>query len=280
VLALSLALSAAVCWGFADFLGGLLSRSLSGHIVGLVTQAFGLALLLMAVPLIAGGIQLDDHSIVYVVVAGIATAVGVVSIYGALAIGPMSIVAPIVASAVVVPVIVGLTAGDRPAPVQLIGLGIGAVGLIAATRPQAETSHDHISRAAFFLSGIAAASFGTTLATTGPAVDANLLGGIAGIRLTTVLCLVAFLPLTRPSWQGLQPALPSLALVGMADISAQGFYAGATMVGLLSLVGFVTALFPAITVIFAWIILRERLAPMQTVGLAAGLLGLAMIAAG
>ena len=58
--------------------------------------------------------------------SAVAGMIGLAAFYRALAIGNMGVVAPISACAAVVPVVVGLAAGDRPAALQMAGLAAGA----------------------------------------------------------------------------------------------------------------------------------------------------------
>jgi drug/metabolite transporter (DMT)-like permease len=67
------------------------------------------------------------------VIAGLSSMIAVSSLYKALAIGSMSIVAPISAAYPVVPVIYGLSRGERPSGLQLAGMLLIVVGVIVAS---------------------------------------------------------------------------------------------------------------------------------------------------
>ena len=114
MLAALLAISASCSWGVSNFVAGLESRRRSVWTVTAVSQiasALSAALLL----LFASGETLTVRNVVWAVIAGICGATGIVAFYRALALGAMSVVAPIIAAQVVVPVAVGLALGERPA---------------------------------------------------------------------------------------------------------------------------------------------------------------------
>jgi drug/metabolite transporter (DMT)-like permease len=72
--------------------------------------------------------------------------------------------------------------------------------------------------------------------------------------------------------------LPLLLLIGCGDLVANGLYAFASSNGLVSLASVLGSLYPAMTVVLARFVLHERLRPVQQVGIAACLVGSALIA--
>ena len=74
-----------------------------------------------------------DGFLVAGVIAGVSSLVAVTSLYKALAIGSMSIVAPINAAYPIVPVIYGLAQGERPSALQLGGMALVVLGVIVAS---------------------------------------------------------------------------------------------------------------------------------------------------
>src|SRR5215208_6324868 len=89
-----LAFVASISWGVADFLGGLKSRSLSLLVVLVVSQLAGL-LAMVAVILIRGAGPPEPRFIPFAMAGGLAVAMGLGAFYRALAVGTMSVVAPI-----------------------------------------------------------------------------------------------------------------------------------------------------------------------------------------
>jgi drug/metabolite transporter (DMT)-like permease len=72
----------------------------------------------------------------------------------------------------------------------------------------------------------------------------------------------------------------TLAIVGVLDIAANGFFAVASTKGLVSVVAVVSSLYPVTTVVLARVVLGERLRAVQRLGALAALLGVALVSAG
>jgi uncharacterized membrane protein len=107
-----LALGAAAFYGAADFLGGIATRRATTIATVLTTQGAGLLMLLLCTPLMLDH-RLGGRDLAYGALAGLTGSIGVALLYKALAIGPMSVVAPVTAvCAVIVPLVVGLLQGE------------------------------------------------------------------------------------------------------------------------------------------------------------------------
>ena len=74
-------------------------------------------------------------------------------------------------------------------------------------------------------------------------------------------------------------ALPGLAAIGLLDTAAHSAFAIATTAGLLTLVSVLAGLFPVVTVALAYLILHERLHPLQRAGVVLALAGVPLISA-
>jgi uncharacterized membrane protein len=84
---------------------------------------------------------------------------------------------------------------------------------------------------------------------------------------------------TRPKLGLKAKDMRTLAIVGVLDILANGFFALAATKGLVSVVAVLASLYPVITVVLARLILKERLRGIQRVGAALALAGAALISA-
>lgn len=130
--AIVLALLASLGWGLSDFLGGLRSRSLPLRAV--VAGMLCGGLLIAAAASLARGTGYPGNGILLPgVIAGVGSVVAISSLYKGLAIGSMSIVAPISAAYPVVPVAFGLFKGERPSALQFAGMALIFVGVIVAS---------------------------------------------------------------------------------------------------------------------------------------------------
>lgn len=288
-----LALLSSVLWGSADYLGGLLSRARAAIPVVALSQAIALVVIWVAV-LIAGA-SIDGTAAGWGILAGLAGGTALACFYAALAAGTMGIVAPISALGLVVPVLAGLLAGERPSVPQLIGIGVALAGVVLASRPELSGG---ASPRPLLLAAVAGLGFGFTLLFLAQSVDT--LPTLAMMRLASVGLLVVVLlvarRITRPAERTAAPGrgavgpsgararllrdLPALAFVGLADLGANALYAVAVQSGLLSVVAVLASLYPAVTVLLAWRIGHERLARVQVLGVAAALAGVVLLAAG
>ena len=130
-----LALGAAAFYGAADFLGGIATRRSTTVAAVLTTQGAGLLMLLLFTPLMLDR-TLSPRDAGFAALAGLTGSIGVALLYKALAIGPMSVVAPVTAvCAVIVPLVVGLLQGEQLATLAALGVAVAivAVGLLGMT---------------------------------------------------------------------------------------------------------------------------------------------------
>ncbi len=282
MLAVALAVGSAVSWGLADFLGGLQSRRLAVLSVLLASQGTGL---LVAAALVIGTGEPTPElgDLLPAILAGAAGAAALGAFYAGLAIGTMSIVAPISATGAALPVIAGIATGDRPGALALAGIAAAIAGVVLASRE----AHDDERRAAdarrgVLLALVAAAGFGAALVAFDAAAEHGVAWTLLASRCTSVPLIALAIVLARPGTSRKPgPAdLPTLALVGVLDVGANGLYALAATQGLLSVVGVLGSLYPVATVVLARAVLGERVRRTQEAGIVLALGGVGLIAAG
>ena len=279
MIAVWLALGASVAWGFADFTAGFKSRTLGVLVVLAIAQVSGL--LLVSIVVAARGHGPGGQTVLWAVPAAVAGTLGLVAFLRSMAVGTISIVAPIVGVSAVVPVGYGLLRGDRPSWIQGAGVVLALVGVLAASR---ETGEAGVARsrvaAGVGLALLAALGFGCYFPLMHAARDADVFWTVLlfrGISSTMVLGAFAIL---RPRAALSRSDVPLLVLVGAGDVAGNVLFTTAASHGLVSLVSVLSSLYPVVTIALAWVVLRERLAPMQRVGVAVVLAGVAAIAAG
>ena len=279
--AIALGFGAALCWGLADFLGGIRTRRLTLALVLVVSQLFGLAAITVVVGVGALGVP-SGSDLAAAVIAGVCQLAGIAALYRALAIGTMSVISPISASgAAVLPVVIGLAAGERPGALQVAGMVGVFAGVVLATRSSDGEARGSSSGEALALSAIAALGFGGFYVGMDAAVDsADPLGALLVARIAAAATLAVVLAIARPRLGGSLPDLPALALIGLLDVAANACFALGTETGLLSVVAVLASLYPVGTVVLARAVLGERLAAVQAVGVGVALTGVALIAAG
>src|SRR3954470_5434090 len=167
MLAAVLALASSLSWGLSDFLGGFQSRRQPLLAVMVVSQGLALLMLLVAV---AAGVptEHDAAATAWAAGSGLLGMLGLTAFYRALAIGTMSIVAPLSATGAAVPVLVGVASGERPAAIPVVGIVVAGIvlamaGAVLAGREAGEPDAEarRTGRAAVALALVAAVGFGT-----------------------------------------------------------------------------------------------------------------------
>src|SRR6478672_8383582 len=130
--AVALALGASLSWGLADFFGPLKGRTLGTLRVLFGAQVAGLAAIALAVAIRGKGP--DGAAVVLAIPAALSGTLGLFAYYRGMAVGAMSVVAPIAGVSAAVPVAFGLATGDRPSPAQIAGIVLALVGVGLASR--------------------------------------------------------------------------------------------------------------------------------------------------
>lgn len=284
MLAIALGLGSSVLWGLADFLGGLKSRSFPVPVVLAAMYATGLCAMASFV-LATGAGPPAGEALVAGLGSGLFGIAALAAFYRALAIGTMSIVAPISATGVALPVVVGLATGDDPGVVRSIGLVVAIVGVVLASReqPAAHAGGDRrTQRLSVVLAIVAGVGFGTyfVLAEIASRSDvgwALLLSRIAG---TPIMVAVAVLAVRRGGRMVRGRDLAIVAGIGLLDLGANAFYNTSTTIGDLSTVAVASSLYPVTTVLLAAAVLGERVRGVQRAGVVLALTGVVLIAAG
>ena len=265
----------------ADFLGGLMARRMAVLVVVVVSQSAGLAVIATAVA-IAGESPPDAAFVPYAAAAGLAGVSGLVAFYRALAVGKMSVIAPISSMAVLVPVVVGVATGDRPSGVQIVGAALGVAGIALASRESADQAHvDRRVAAGVGLALLSGIGFGSFFVAMDAAADYDPLWANLVNRGTSLSLAILALAIFRPGFKGLRGrGLPTLVALGVLEMSANVAFAFAATKGLLSLTSVLSSLYPVVVVFLSWLVLSERLQRTQKMGVAAALAGVALIAGG
>jgi drug/metabolite transporter (DMT)-like permease len=190
----------------------------------------------------------------------------------------MSVVAPIAATGIALPVAVGIATGDRPSAVQAAGLALAVAGVLLASR-EGEAAGSAARQAVLLALG-AALGFGLYFVLADVAADDSVLWLLVLARATAVLLLGAAALAGRGFVAPPRDALGTLTLVGLLDVGATGLYALANRTGDLSVVAVVGSLYPVATILLARVVLRERLRPAQAAGVGLAFAGVAAIAGG
>jgi drug/metabolite transporter (DMT)-like permease len=278
LLAFAISVASAFSWGISDFLGGLTSRRLPVLAVLAVSQPAGLVVIGVLIALFgADPISADKLAIAFL--AGVASLGGLGAFYAAMAMGTVSVVAPIAALGVIVPVVVGLAGGQSPAVIQLIGLIPAMAGVVILSYEE-DTGHSGVARRSIILAILAGLGFGIFFTGIDAASPDRPGWAVLAVRLGGVSAVAVALLISRPRLAGVSGNWAVLITIGVFDVIANALFAVASTKGLLPVVAVGGSMYPAFTVALAHGVLGERLARIQWTGVLLALLGVAMIAAG
>lgn len=133
---IGLAVGASVTGELSDYIAGVSCRTCRVLTILLISQVFGLVLVLPVVATLSHGPPRGDF-IVWACLAGVAEAIAFAAFYRAMTTGAISIVAPVTATAAVAPLGVGLASGERLGAVATAGIALALVG-VAAVAYEAE----------------------------------------------------------------------------------------------------------------------------------------------
>jgi len=276
VEAIVLALGASLTWGLADFYGPLKGRTLGALRVLFYVQLSGLITIAIVVAIRGKGPE--SWVALLAVPAAISGTLGLYAYYRGVAVGAISIVAPIAGAAAVIPVAVGVVSGDRPSAWQVGGMACALTGVfLAAREPGQGTTR---VAAGVGLALLAALGFGSYFPPMHAAGNADFWWASLLFRTTSTLVIFSAIAVRRPALSIEGRQLPPLALVGIGDMLGNLFFAAASTTGLVSVTSVLASLYPIVTVIMARLVLHERVARSQEGGIALTLAGVALISAG
>lgn len=277
------ALGSAACFGAGDFVGGVATRRLRATSVVAISHAVSL-LLLVPVAVVAGAARVGLADLAWGILAGLVGGIGVALLYSALARGVMSVVAPVTAACgAILPVLVGVVLGDRPHAAAFVGVALALVAVVLLGRDGEVGAGAR--GAVVALSGAlgAGACFGLVyVVLSRPSPDSGLWSLVSQRSTSTLLFAAVTLCLTRSRSSGSRgpgaTLLLAVAACGVLDTTANILYVTGVRQGLLSLAAVLSSLYPAGTVLLARLVLGERLAPGQALGLGLAVVAVPLIA--
>jgi drug/metabolite transporter (DMT)-like permease len=274
-----LALSSAIVYGVADWCGGRASRFHPSSIVTLIGQIVSLVLIVVAVA-IAGTPVPGLPTFAWGWLAGAAGAVGLACLYYAFANGAMTVVAPISAVVgAVLPVTVGLALGERPAVIAYVGIGFAIVSVALVSG--AVGHHDRPTpRRIMGFAVVAGLGFGVLFVALDRTDSGSGLWPLVAARSSSVPLLVVVALVMGARVGGERRWLQLAVVAGGLDMAANVLYLEATRGGLLSVVAVVSSLYPASTVMLAFVFDHERVHRWQAVGMAGAVAALVLVTLG
>ncbi|MET0974629.1 MAG: DMT family transporter [Leifsonia sp.] len=296
MLSVIIGISSALIYGAADFLGGTASRRISPVRVTAIAAVVGLAALLIALPFVGG--TWSSQAVLLGALSGVTGSVAIGLLYACLAIGPMSILSPLTAVvSAIVPLSIGLVGGERLQPIGYVALGLALVAVVlVGFVPEKGAVRPRLAGVLMAVgSGVAIGLFLVIIDQTpddSGLVPLVLNRGVSGAILFAAVGILALRTYRRSSRsrsdhidtlptrdpRGWLPGLRLAILCGIVDAVANTGLLVGLRLGELSVMAVLTALYPAGTIILAAVVLKERIAPVQIVGLVLAVAAGAMLA--
>ena len=272
-------MGAAIAFGFGDYAAAMASRRVGVALTALGMQIIGLGAIAIVVAALGRWPQFAAAQIPWALALAVVGTLSLVALYRAFALGPIAIVSPIVASYAALSVIgIVVFLGERLSGGQVAAIGAVFVGVIVASTDARELRRSLGNPVEGVRIGLLATIgfgiWGVILSAATHAADPFALVmiwrviGIAMVAAFVVYRRTPLAPLAVPS------TLAIVALVGVLDTGANVLLMLGVESGFASFVMTGSGAYPIIPAVLAILVLRERLAPNQYLGVAILIAGL------
>ena len=275
MLSLTLGMIAACAWGVHDFCIRFVSQR-GGILPAIATVMVGGALFLLPISGAFGNWSaMTLQSFGLSVISGAVYLVGCISLYKAFGIGPVRVVAPIVGSYPILSIGWAALMGqpvlwDQWLAVGCVIMGVAIVGMLSD-----HSESDGSQRAAIGWSLVGAGGFAMAFAVGHLATQAGSeLPVILVTRLTAATGAIILLALSSGAKIPKRSAWPLLALMSLLDALALGIVIAAGNLHRPEFAAVAASTFGIITIILAWLFLKERMTGGQWFGVAVCFLGI------
>jgi drug/metabolite transporter (DMT)-like permease len=281
VLAILGGLGAALAWGAATLCSSRSTRLIGASPVLAWVMLVGLVAVAPFAVLGPGPGRLSGGDVAWLVVGGVGNAGGLLIEYTGLRLGKVGVVAPIASTEGAIAAVIAITTGEALSGAVALTLVAIVAGVVLTSRPAAdeprpgEAGHRDARLAA--LCGVAAAlSFGVSLYGIGhlsgdvPAAWIVLPARVAGVLVVALPLLAAGrLTLTRA-------AVPFVLVAGVCEVIGFASYTVGAQHGI-AIAAVLSSQFAAVAALAAFLAFGERLARHQVLGVAAILVGVAVL---
>jgi uncharacterized membrane protein len=245
--------------------------------VVLISQFVGMAMAFI-LALLLGETMPTGPDLAWSVAGGIAGGIGIASLYRALAVGRMAVVAPVTAVlAASIPVVVGFAIDGLPNPIVMVGMGLGIVAVILVSGDQDEAEGRSRGLGLALVSGIGFGLFGVCISRLSPG---HVFGPLAVVRATEAVMIAGVVVVARAPWRPPRELIIAICAVGVMDMTGNGAYILSVQAGSLAIAAVLSSMYPVTTVILATVFLRERVTRMHAFGIGLAVTAVILIAAG
>lgn len=279
-------LLSAFSYGLADFVGALAAKKIRALAVTAISFSFGLVIALLLSQIM--GASYSSETIQTSIFAGISSAIAISCLYAALALGPISIVSPLTAViSAMIPVIVDVASGQTLSGFALFAVALVLVAVVLVGFVPGEKVTLPSLPALIYSLGAGLGFAGIFVFLDATSKDSGL-GPLVVMRAVGLsLLILGLLYLAMKNKVSLIEKaafeVKTLALIlvaGAGDVLGNVAFLIATREGALAIAAVLTSLYPVGTILLAWVILRERIALSQTIGIVMAMAACAILAVG
>lgn len=278
MLSIVFGLASALSWGAGDFTGGLAARRVGAALAVLYAGLIGFAAILVTATLTKEPVP-DTRTWIIAALAGLFGSLGLLFLYRAMAVGSVSVAAPVSALlAAALPVVVGILREGFPGWLTFIGFGFALLAVWMISRGDDGVTDILTHLTDLKLPLFAGIGFGFYFVLMHEATNAgSTYWPMVASRAGGNLLMLTYLIFSRASWRIASVAVPIILLNGILDLGGNFFFILAGQAGRLDVAAVLSSLFPGATVLLAWVFLKERLARGQWIGIAAALIAIVLM---
>jgi drug/metabolite transporter (DMT)-like permease len=96
-------------------------------------------------------------------------------------------------------------------------------------------------------------------------------------RIASITSLLIFSTITRQPWIPTRDSWTPIIMSSLLDTAGNAFYALSARMGRMDVAAVIGSLYPGSTVLLAWFILKERVSPLQMIGILIALVAIMLI---
>jgi len=269
LLSLTLGVCAALAWGVHDICVRYVSQQ-RGILPALTTVLMAGLVMLVPVVIYSGGWQdMSARAYQYCLISGTFYVVGCLGMYKSFSIGPVRLVAPIMGAYPILSIGWAALNGqvvpfDQWLAVLAVVLGVAIVSILSDSEDSSRSQ-----KAAIGWALLGAVGFALTFATGHIATQAGAEVPVVFVTraVTTLGVLILLLASKGGKWPD-RRAWPLLALMGFLDAFALGVVIASGALDRPEFAAVAASTFGMVTIILAWLFLKELMTPSQWLGVA------------
>ena len=269
-------------WGFADYAAAICARRVGAVRTAFAMQSTGLVSFALVMWVLGRWPTFEPGMVPFAVTLGVLGVISVAALYRGLALGPVAVVAPVVASYVVVTVVlVVIFLGERLTTAQVVAASVVFIGVVLTStdgRQLRVTLGRPVPGVRIGL--IATVGFGLWSAVFAIATrQYTWIPMILLLRATSFVIVGTFIASRRIDLRVFRSRVAIVlgTIVGVLDTLANAFFARGIESGYASLAATGTGMYPIVPALLGMLALGERLAPNQLVGIVVLVIGLATL---